>query len=133
MSAIVQMSPAAPPSSPLGFVILIALAIIAISGAPRKLRALLVIFAWMTAGFAVGTAFGFLLFNPAVAGDFANILVLTMGIGASVARMRENKKIAVIPAKVAESEAGGSCQQCGQAVNAASSFCPSCGRSVGSH
>jgi hypothetical protein len=80
------------PASALPLLVMIGMIFVAVKDAPQKLRAFLIIIAWIVVGIATGAGIGFALSNPPLAGDLAGILTLVLGIGAAWDRMRKNKK-----------------------------------------
>jgi len=86
-------TPAPPlPENVLPLVVLIVMMILAVSGAPQKFKAFLIIIARMAAGVALGLLIGLAFGSQAAAGMAAGIGMLVMGVGASWQRLRRNKK-----------------------------------------
>jgi hypothetical protein len=82
-----------PMAAPIPFAALVAVAIVAISKSQRKWLTLLFIIGWIAAGIALGATVGYAAANAEVAGGWAGISGLVMGIGASIERIYNNQKL----------------------------------------
>jgi len=79
-------------ASPFGLLVVIALAMVAISGSDKRWRTTLFIFGWTALGLAVGTGVGLLMGSAGAAGSLAGGLTLLMGAGTSIIKISENRK-----------------------------------------
>jgi hypothetical protein len=75
-----------------GTVIILMLAVFAVSRSDKKWRALLVILGWTALGLAIGTGIGFAAGSPAAAGSFAAVLSRVMAAAASIKKILDNRK-----------------------------------------